>query len=77
MDKFKTFLMKMSVVQRDDFSSRCGTTSSHLRNIANGFRSCGESLAICIDRESCGTIRCEDMRPDVDWAYLRGTKKAA
>lgn len=69
--------MEMSVVRRDDFSSRCGTTSAHLRNIACGYRSCSESLAICIDRESGGLICCEDMRPDVDWAYLRGTKKAA
>ena len=29
--------------------------------------------AITIERESGGAVRCEDLRPDVDWAYLRGT----
>lgn len=26
-----------------------------------------------IDRATGGEVRCEDLRPDVDWAYLRGT----
>lgn len=30
-----------------------------------------------VERLCKGAIRCEDMRPDVDWAYLRGTKKKA
>ena len=29
------------------------------------------SLCIKVDRESGGVVRCEDLRPDVDWAYLR------
>lgn len=34
-------------------------------------------LCIVLERESSRAIRCEDLRPDVDWAYLRGTSKAA
>ena len=26
-----------------------------------------------IERATKGAVRCEDLRPDVDWAYLRGT----
>jgi DNA-binding transcriptional regulator YdaS (Cro superfamily) len=26
-----------------------------------------------IERATGGAVRCEDLRPDVDWAYLRGT----
>lgn len=26
-----------------------------------------------IERATNGAVRCEDLRPDVDWAYLRGT----
>jgi len=29
-----------------------------------------------IERETGGRIRCEDLRPDVDWGYLRGTGTA-
>lgn len=28
-----------------------------------------------IERETAGAVRCEDMRPDVDWAYLRNSEK--
>lgn len=30
-----------------------------------------------IERATGGAVRCEDLRPDVDWAYLRGTNKEA
>ena len=30
-----------------------------------------------IEKATQGAIRCEDLRPDVDWQYLRGTKKKA
>ena len=73
MNKFRGFLMSMPVRDRDDFAARCGTSAAHLRNIAYGQKSCAEKLAIAIERESRSAILCEDLRPDVDWAYLRGT----
>lgn len=30
-----------------------------------------------IERATHGAVRCEDLRPDVDWAYLRATDCAA
>jgi len=30
-----------------------------------------------IERATDGQVSCEDLRPDVDWAYLRGTGKKA
>jgi DNA-binding transcriptional regulator YdaS (Cro superfamily) len=30
-----------------------------------------------IERATNGAVRCEDLRPDVDWTYLRGTNKEA
>lgn len=28
-----------------------------------------------IERLTAGDVRCEDLRPDVDWSILRGSKK--
>lgn len=58
---------------REEFAKRCGTTANHLRNIAygQGKKPCGEALCINIERESGGKVRCETLRPDVDWGYLR------
>jgi DNA-binding transcriptional regulator YdaS (Cro superfamily) len=35
----------------------------------------GVPVERCIDIEKAtnGAVRCEDLRPDVDWAYLRAT----
>ena len=30
-----------------------------------------------IERATKGAVRCEELRPDVDWAFIRGTKKKA
>lgn len=70
----KPYWLSISVPDRAAFALRCGTSFAHLRNIAYGQKLCGEKLAIAIERESAGAVRCESLRPDVDWAYLRGTQ---
>jgi DNA-binding transcriptional regulator YdaS (Cro superfamily) len=66
----RTLWLSMSFDARQTFAERCGTSFGHLRNVVYG-KPCAEKLAIAIDRETQGAIRCEDLRPDVDWAYLR------
>lgn len=56
---------------RDAFAQACGTSLNYLKLIAYGAKRAGAATAINIDRASNGTVRCEDLRPDIDWAYLR------
>ena len=65
--------MMESVEKLDGFAVGCGTSVAHLYQVARCYRRAGESLAINIERESGGVVRCEDLRPDVDWAYLRNS----
>lgn len=69
----KTYLLSIPMPERARLARACGTSYAHLRNVAYGSKRCAESLAINIDRETDGAVRCEGLRPDVDWAYLRGT----
>ncbi len=69
--ELRLFLAQMSLAERETFAKRCKTTPGHLRNVSYGCRTCAESLAIAIERESKRKVRCEELRPDVDWAYLR------
>lgn len=73
MSTFKSYFLSLSVEDRNLLAGRCETTRKHMTNVAYGYKTCAESLAINIERESRGAVRCEDLRPDVDWAYLRGT----
>lgn len=43
----------------------------------DGERKIPEKACIDIERETSGKVRCEDLRPDVDWNFLRNTKKKA
>lgn len=58
-----------------NFAERCDSTPKYLLKIARGHGRVGTALAINIERESGGRVRCEDLRPDVDWEYLRTSRK--
>jgi DNA-binding transcriptional regulator YdaS (Cro superfamily) len=69
----KTYLASLSSEQREAFATACGSTPGHLKNISYEYRTCAEKLAIAIERESKGAVRCEELRGDVDWQFLRNT----
>lgn len=71
----KTYLETLSTDEREAFAKACGTSVGHLKNIGYGYRSCAESLAIEIERHSSRKVMCESLRPDVDWGFLRDTKR--
>lgn len=68
-----TYLATLPAAEREGFARRCGTSVGYLRKACSVGQRLGESLCIALERESGRVIRCEDLRPDVDWAYLRGT----
>lgn len=77
MDILLAYINSLTPEAREDFAARCKTTIAYLRkNISTGQR-LGESLCIAIERESGGVVPVEATRPDVDWAFLRGTAKVA
>lgn len=77
MDRLLAHLNGMSVTGQADFASRCGTSVAYIRKTISAGNRFGEKLCINFERESLGAIVCEELRPDVDWAYLRNTSKAA
>lgn len=69
----KTYLAGLTGEQREKLANACETTTGHLKNVSYGYRPCAEKLAIALERESERAVTCEEIRPDVDWKYLRGT----
>jgi len=76
MDTLREYLNSLSPEEQDGFAVRCNTTIGYLRKAISIGQRLGEKLCIDIERESSGAVRCEDLRPDVDWQYLRGTEPA-
>ena len=60
---------------REAFAVACGTTINYLRKVLSRKRFVPDAaLCVAIERESGGAVRCEVLRPDVDWTYLRCTE---
>lgn len=73
MEKLLKFLNGLPKDERPRFCDACGTSERYLRKAISIHQRLGADLCINIERESKQAVECEDLRPDVDWAYLRGT----
>lgn len=62
---------------RRSFAARCGTSVEYLMQIGYGRRRPKADLAVVISRESGAAVTCEELLPELDWAYLRTTSAAA
>jgi len=61
----------LSPSEQESFAERCDTSVSYLRKAISKKHNLGMALVICIERESSGAVRGEDLLPDLDWKYLR------
>ena len=73
MEKLRLYLNELSTDEQSAFAARCGTSVGYLRKAISVGQQLSEKIVIAIERESEGEIRCEDLRPDVDWQFLRNT----
>lgn len=64
--ELKPYLLQMPMPERVAFARRCGTTYGHLRNVAYAEKTCAETLALNIERESGGAVPLSFLRPDLD-----------
>lgn len=58
---------------RKAWAVRCGTTLGYLHKAMSAGEFIRERVVINMERESGGVVRCEPLRPDVDWAVLRNS----
>lgn len=73
MDKLLQYLNSLSKDARTTFCGSCGTSEGYLRKAVSKSQQLGGDLCILIERESKSAVRCEDLRPDADWAFIRAS----
>lgn len=76
MESLRTYLNSLSRAEQESYAARCGTTVGYLRKALSTKERIAESTVIALDRESGGCVLVEDVRPDVDWAYLRNSSRS-
>jgi DNA-binding transcriptional regulator YdaS (Cro superfamily) len=77
MESLRAFLNGKPLDEQEAFAHRCDTSLGYLRKVLSTGQELGLEIVIALERESGGEVRCEDVRPDVDWHYLRTSKKRA
>lgn len=69
----RNYLLSLSKAERAGFAERCGTSFAYLQQIGYGHRTCTPDIAINLERESKGVLRCEALYPPADWQFIRST----
>jgi DNA-binding transcriptional regulator YdaS (Cro superfamily) len=70
MEELRQYLNSLRPPDQESFASRCDTSLGYLRKAISKGQELGTELVISIERESGGVVRCEHLRPDIDWKYL-------
>ena len=72
MEKLRAYLNSMQTDEQVNFAIACGTTINYLRKrLSDKSAALGEKICIEIEDKSKGQVRCEELRPDVNWSVLR------
>ena len=64
----KTYFQKNSQVE---FARKLGVTPGAVNQWANGLSAVSAERCPAIEQATGGLVRCEELRPDVNWAVLR------
>lgn len=71
MDKLLKYLNQLETAEQTAFAQRCGTTVGYLRKACSIKQQLSEGMCLRIFAESGGEVQPSDIRPGVDWDYLR------
>lgn len=66
-------MIQIPIEARRELAKKSGIGDDYLYQVLTRRKTAPPKLCIVLERESRRSITCEDLRPDVDWAYLRGT----
>lgn len=67
--KLKTYLETRS---QTELAKALGVTQGAVWQWTNGLSAVSAERCPAIERATGGLVRCEDLRPDVQWSVLRG-----
>lgn len=70
MESLRAYLNSLDTAAQEAFAVRCRTSLNYLRKAISKGQRLNMETAILIEQESGGVVRCEKLRPDVNWEYL-------
>lgn len=76
MDELREYIKSLNSDERAEFEAFIGTSIGYLRKAISAGQKLGSGLVVRIEQFSKRRVTCEQLRPDVDWAYLRRRRAA-
>jgi DNA-binding transcriptional regulator YdaS (Cro superfamily) len=76
MDTLHSYFKALDKDEREKFATAAGTSVAYIWQIIYGQRRCKEGLAIEISKAAHGAVSLHDLRPDVDWEYVRNSAES-
>lgn len=75
MIKLITYINSLDDDGRNNFQNKKRLDISYIRKCASLGRPLGAHYCIEIEKATKRKVRCEHLRPDIDWAFLRRGSK--
>ena len=69
------YLSMPNAIRASQLAKRIGVSPVLISQWSHGVRRVPAERCPSIERATDGAVRCESLRPDVDWAYLRGARR--
>lgn len=76
METLRIYLNSLTSDEQAVFARKAETSIGFLRKAISVKQKLGEGICIRIEAATEGKVRAEDLRPDVPWHVIRGTKAA-
>ncbi len=71
MKKLLTYINSLTLEQQMEFEKDGGISIKYIRKAASTGQRLGAEYCIRIEKATLRKIRCEALRPDIDWEFLR------
>lgn len=70
MEKLLRYINKLTLSEREAFEGR-GISISYIRKAKSAEQRLSAEYCIAIEKATNREITCEEIRPDIDWNYIR------
>ena len=71
METLINYINNLSPFERKQFERRGGVSISYIRKAASTGQRLGAEYCIAIEKATKRLVTCEQIRPDIDWEYIR------
>lgn len=72
--KLKQYLKKMPNSSQEYFAKKCKVSLGYLKKAISIRQKLSAETAIAIEIASNGEVKCEDLRPDINWQSIKSKR---